>query len=58
MVQSSIKVTNQHDPFKVGTLDGPQTLECITIKESELLFELNRNEYDDSLLVHKHHSED
>ena len=24
-VQSSIKVTNQCDPPKVGTLDGPQT---------------------------------
>ena len=44
LVQPSIKVKNHRDPLNVGTLDGPQTSECITIKGTELLFKLNRNE--------------
>ena len=44
MVQSSIKVTNQLEPLKVGTLDGPQISECIAIKRNGLLFKINGNE--------------
>ena len=44
LVQSSIKVTNQREPLKVGTLDGPQTSDCITIKGNGLLFKINENE--------------
>ena len=43
MIQSSIKVTNQREPLKVGTLDEPQTSECITIKGNGLLFKINGN---------------
>ena len=44
LVQSSIKVTNQHDPPKEVTLDGPQTSECMIIKRIGLLFKINGNE--------------
>ena len=32
------------DPPKVVTLDGPQTLECMTIKGTGILFKLSGNE--------------
>ena len=44
LVQSSVNIANHRDPPKVETLDGDQTSEQISIKESGLLFNCSGNE--------------